>query len=51
MQSHTQCAIMLAFVPIYIAYAALVAFPDLVKLFNDEDARVIQRILDVVAVA
>jgi SSS family solute:Na+ symporter len=34
-----------ALVPIFIAYAALVAFPDLVKLFNDEDARVIQRIL------
>ena len=34
-----------ALVPIFIAYAALVAFPDLVKLFGDEDARVIQRIL------
>ncbi len=34
-----------AMVPIFIAYAALVAFPDLVKLFGDEDARVIQRIL------
>ena len=31
--------------PIFIAYAALVAYPDLVKLFADEDARVIQRIL------
>jgi SSS family solute:Na+ symporter len=34
-----------AFVPIYIAYAALVAHPVLGKLFGDEDARVIQRIL------
>ena len=34
-----------AFVPIFIGYAALVAYPDLLKLFNDEDARVIQRIL------
>jgi SSS family solute:Na+ symporter len=34
-----------AFVPIFIAYAALVADPSLLKLFNDEDARVIQRIL------
>jgi solute:Na+ symporter, SSS family len=34
-----------AFVPIFIGYAALVAFPDLLALFNDEDARVIQRIL------
>ena len=34
-----------AFVPIYIAYAALVADPSLGGLFGDEDARVIQRIL------
>ncbi len=34
-----------AFVPIYIAYAALVAQPGLGALFGDEDARVIQRIL------
>lgn len=34
-----------AFVPIFIAYAALVAFPELAQLFADEDARVIQRIL------
>ncbi|HYE71021.1 MAG TPA: sodium:solute symporter family protein [Aquabacterium sp.] len=34
-----------AFVPIFIAYAALVANPELAKLFGDEDARVIQRIL------
>jgi SSS family solute:Na+ symporter len=34
-----------ALVPIFIAYAALVAFPDLANLFSDEDARVIQRIL------
>jgi len=34
-----------AFVPIFIAYAALVAHPELTKLFADEDARVIQRIL------
>lgn len=34
-----------AFVPIYIAYAALVADPSLGGLFADEDARVIQRIL------
>jgi len=34
-----------AFVPIFIGYAALVAFPELLQLFNDEDARVIQRIL------
>ncbi len=34
-----------AFVPIFIAYAALVAFPELTQLFADEDARVIQRIL------
>jgi len=34
-----------AFVPIYIAYAALVADPSLGALFADKDARVIQRIL------
>jgi solute:Na+ symporter, SSS family len=34
-----------AFVPIYIAYAALVHSPDLAKLFGAEDAREIQRIL------
>jgi Na+/proline symporter len=34
-----------AFVPIYIAYAALVADPSLKALFDDEDARVIQKIL------
>ena len=34
-----------AFVPIFIGYAALVAFPELSQLFADEDARVIQRIL------
>ncbi len=34
-----------AFVPIYIAYSALVADPSLGGLFADKDARVIQRIL------
>jgi len=34
-----------AFVPIFIAYAALVADPGLGKLFGSEDAREIQRIL------
>ena len=34
-----------AFVPIYVAYAALVADPSLGSLFADKDARVIQRIL------
>ena len=34
-----------AFVPIFIAYAALVADPSLGGLFADKDARVIQRIL------
>ena len=34
-----------AFVPIYIAYAALVADPALASLFADKDARVIQKIL------
>ncbi len=35
----------IAFVPIYIAYAALVAHPELAALFGSEDARQIQRIL------
>jgi SSS family transporter len=34
-----------AFVPIFIAYAALVHDPELTKLFESEDAREIQRIL------
>jgi solute:Na+ symporter, SSS family len=34
-----------AFVPIFIAYAALVIDPGYAKLFGDEDAREIQRIL------
>jgi solute:Na+ symporter, SSS family len=34
-----------AFVPIFIAYAALVTDPELSKLFGGEDAREIQRIL------
>ena len=34
-----------AFVPIFIAYAALVANPELAKLFGAEDGREIQRIL------
>ena len=34
-----------AFVPVFIAYAALVANPELAKLFGAEDAREIQRIL------
>ena len=34
-----------AFVPIFIAYAALVADPSLGGLFNSEDAREIQRVL------
>ncbi len=34
-----------AFVPIFIAYAALVSDPSLAKLFGGEDAREIQRIL------
>ncbi len=34
-----------AFVPIFIAYAALVADPSLLKLFGSEDAREIQRVL------
>ncbi len=36
---------MFAFVPIFIAYAALVVDPGFAKLFADEDAREIQRIL------
>ena len=35
----------IAFIPIYIAYAALVAHPELKGLFDSEDAREIQRIL------
>ena len=35
----------IAFVPIYIAFAALVAHPQLADLFASEDARAIQRIL------
>ena len=35
----------IAFVPIYIAYAALIAHPELKGLFDSEDAREIQRIL------
>ena len=34
-----------AFVPIFIAYAAVVADPELLKLFKSEDAREIQRVL------
>jgi SSS family solute:Na+ symporter len=34
-----------AFVPVFIAYAAVVAYPELTKLFASEDAREIQRIL------
>jgi solute:Na+ symporter, SSS family len=34
-----------AFVPIFIAYAAIVTDPELAKLFGSEDAREIQRIL------
>src|SRR5512145_2062326 len=34
-----------AFVPIFIAYSAIVADPTVAKLFEDEDARAIQRIL------
>ena len=34
-----------AFVPIYIAYAAVVSDPSMTALFNSEDAREIQRIL------
>jgi Na+/proline symporter len=34
-----------AFVPIFIAYAALVTDPGMAKLFEDEDARVVQQIL------
>ncbi len=35
----------IAFIPIYIAYAALIAHPELKGLFESEDAREIQRIL------
>lgn len=35
----------IAFIPIYIAYAALIAHPELKGLFDSEDAREIQRIL------
>ena len=35
----------IAFIPIYIAYAALVAHPELKGLFDSDDAREIQRIL------
>ena len=34
-----------AFVPIFIAYSALVIEPEMVKLFSSEDAREVQRIL------
>ncbi len=34
-----------AFVPIFIAYAAVVADPELLKLFKSDDAREIQRVL------
>jgi SSS family transporter len=37
--------LLFAFVPIFIAYAALVAYPELGSLFNHEDGRVIQQIL------
>ncbi|WP_374661066.1 sodium:solute symporter family protein [Inhella sp.] len=36
---------MFAFIPIFIAYAALVMDPSLSALFGDEDGRVVQRIL------
>jgi Na+/proline symporter len=35
----------IAFIPLYIAYAALIAHPELQALFESEDARTIQRIL------
>jgi hypothetical protein len=35
----------MAFIPLYIAYAALIAHPELKALFASEDARAIQRIL------
>jgi Na+/proline symporter len=35
----------IAFIPLYIAYAALIAHPELKALFDSEDARAIQRIL------
>lgn len=34
-----------AFIPIYIAYAALMAYPELKALLDSEDARAVQRIL------
>jgi len=34
-----------AFVPIFIAYAAIVADPSMAKLFEEEDARAVQQIL------
>lgn len=34
-----------AFVPMYIAYAALITYPELAELFSAKDAREIQRIL------
>ncbi len=37
--------LLIASVPIYIAYAALVAYPELGELFKSENAREIQRIL------
>lgn len=37
--------LLFAFVPIFIAFAALIAYPELGALFNDEDGRVIQQIL------
>jgi Na+/proline symporter len=35
----------MAFIPLYIAYAALIAHPELKALFESDDARAIQRIL------
>ena len=35
----------IAFIPIYVAYAALMAHPEIKSLFDSEDAREIQRIL------
>lgn len=37
--------LLFAFVPIFIAFAALIAYPELGALFTDEDNRVIQQIL------
>jgi solute:Na+ symporter, SSS family len=39
------CYFVFAFIPMYIAYAAVVADPGLLKLFQSEDAREIQRVL------